>query len=180
MKVKPNSRKWMTLKSLVVIFQALEPLQPQWPEQSKEPQWPQWPQKPHFTKEITEFYVSTNHGTKMTYPGLSIWNGSSKTHYFTDFWHPFSWRLWRPAWVIFLKIGSINQNVHISDIQNYLGCGEGSQGKDSVRIMAPAIGGEQPRGRVYERWGAHGQTFRGERTGNPDWVAVAVLVARVF
>jgi hypothetical protein len=65
----------MTLECSVVIFQALEYL------------WPQLPQQPHFTKEITEFYVSINHSTKMSYPGLSMWNGSSKTHYFIDIWH---------------------------------------------------------------------------------------------
>ena len=32
-KIKLNSWTWMTLKSLVVTFQALEPLQPQWPQQ---------------------------------------------------------------------------------------------------------------------------------------------------
>jgi hypothetical protein len=42
------------------------------------------------SQKDTEFYVSINHGTKMTYPGPSMWNGSSKTHYFIDFWHPFS------------------------------------------------------------------------------------------
>ena len=31
--IKLNSRTWMSLKSSVVIFQALEPLQPQWPQQ---------------------------------------------------------------------------------------------------------------------------------------------------
>ena len=41
--------------------------------------------------------VSINHGTKMIYPGLSMWNGSSKTHYFIEFWNPFSWRLLRPS-----------------------------------------------------------------------------------
>ena len=75
----------MTLECSVVIFQALEYLWPQWPQQPQQPQWPQWPQQPHFTKQITEFYVSINHGTKKTYPGLSMWNGSSKTHYFIDF-----------------------------------------------------------------------------------------------
>jgi hypothetical protein len=48
-----------------------------------------WPQQPHFTKEVTEFYVSINHGTKMTYPGLSLWNGSSKTCCFYWFLAPF-------------------------------------------------------------------------------------------
>jgi hypothetical protein len=31
----------------------------------------------------------------MTYSGLFMWDGSSKIHYFIDFWHPSSWRLWR-------------------------------------------------------------------------------------
>ena len=84
-KVRLNLRTWMTLKSSVVIFQTLEPQRPQWPLQPQQPQWPQWLPQPHFTKEMTEFYVSINHGTKMTYPGLSMWNGSSKTHYFIDF-----------------------------------------------------------------------------------------------
>ena len=35
----------------------------------------------------------------MTYPGLSMWNESSKIHYFMDFWHFFCWRLWRP-WML--------------------------------------------------------------------------------
>ena len=49
-KVKPNSRTWMTLKSSVVIFQTLEPQRPQWPLQPQQAQWPQWPQHPHFIK----------------------------------------------------------------------------------------------------------------------------------
>jgi hypothetical protein len=77
-KIKLNLTTWMTLECSVVIFQALEYLWPQLPQQPEQPQWPQWPQQPHFTTEITEFYVSINHGTKMTYPSLSMWNGSSK------------------------------------------------------------------------------------------------------
>ena len=49
-KIKLNSRTWMTLKSSVVIFQTLEPLQPQWPLQPQQPPWPQWPLQPHFVK----------------------------------------------------------------------------------------------------------------------------------
>ena len=45
----------MTLKSSVVIFQALESLQPQWPLQPQQPQQPQWPQQPHFIKYFTHF-----------------------------------------------------------------------------------------------------------------------------
>ena len=38
-KIKLNSRIWMTLNSSVVVFQSLEPIQPQQP---------QWPRKHHF------------------------------------------------------------------------------------------------------------------------------------
>ena len=37
-----------------------------------------------------------------------------------QFLHLFCWRLLRPAYVTFLKIGSKDQNVHISGFQNYL------------------------------------------------------------
>ena len=73
-----------------------EPQQPQWPQQPQEPQWPQWPQQPLFIKKLWKLDDSINPSTKMTYPGLSMWNGSSKIHYFIDFWHCFCWRLWRP------------------------------------------------------------------------------------
>jgi hypothetical protein len=45
-KIKLNSRTWMTLESSVVIFQALESL------------YPQGPRQPHFTKKNTEFGLS--------------------------------------------------------------------------------------------------------------------------
>ena len=54
-----------------------------------QPQWLQWPQQPPFIKNLTELNVSINPGTKMTYPGLTMWVGSSKINYFSDFW-PFS------------------------------------------------------------------------------------------
>ena len=47
-KIKLKSRTWMTLKSSVVIFQALEPLQPQRPHWPLQPQWPRQPQKKKF------------------------------------------------------------------------------------------------------------------------------------
>ena len=37
-----------------------------------------------------------------------------------NFLHLFCWRLLRPGYIIFVKIGSNNQNVHISEFQNYL------------------------------------------------------------
>jgi hypothetical protein len=38
-----------------------------------------------FHQKITELDVSINPDTKMTYPGLLMWNGSSKIHCFIDF-----------------------------------------------------------------------------------------------
>ena len=49
-----NLRTWMTLKSSVMIFQALSPLQPQWPLWPQQSQWPQWPWQPHFIKKFTQ------------------------------------------------------------------------------------------------------------------------------
>jgi hypothetical protein len=42
-------------------------------------------------------------GTKMTNSGPFLWNGSSKTHFFTDFLNLFCQRLSRTADVTFLK-----------------------------------------------------------------------------
>ena len=83
-KIKLNSRTWMTLKSSVVIFQTLEPLQPQWPLQPQQPPWPQWPLQPHFIKNITDCDGWIIPGTKMTNTGPFLWNGSSKIQFFTD------------------------------------------------------------------------------------------------
>ena len=83
-KIKLNSRTWMTLKSSVVIFQTLEPLQPQWPLQPQQPPWPQWPLQPHFVKTITDYDGWIIPVTKMTNTGPFVWNGSSKIQFFTD------------------------------------------------------------------------------------------------
>ena len=121
--VKLNSKTWMTLKSSIVIFQALKPLQPQWPRQPQQPQWPQWPQQPqwpqwlwqpHFIKNLTGLDVSINPGTKITYPGSSMWDGSSKIYYFIDFWHPCSWRLWRACNIKKIKTDKLAINESIS------------------------------------------------------------------
>jgi hypothetical protein len=49
--IKLNLMTWITQKSAVVIFQALESLQPPWPQQPQQPQWHQWPRQPHFIKK---------------------------------------------------------------------------------------------------------------------------------
>ena len=114
--IKLSSRTWMSLKSSVVIFQALEPLQPQWPQQPQQPRWAQWPQQPHFTKELYEPDGWIIPGTKMTSTGPFSWDGSSKIQFFTGIWYLFCWRLLRPAYVTFLKTGCKYQNVMTSAI----------------------------------------------------------------
>ena len=118
-KIKLNSRTWMTLKSPVVIFQALEPLQPQWPQQPQQPQWPQWPRQPHFIKIFTDPDGWIIPGTKMTNTCPFLWNGSSKIQFFTNIWYLFCQRLLRPADVTFLTTKNRYQKFIISGFQNY-------------------------------------------------------------
>jgi hypothetical protein len=93
------------------------PQRPQWPQQPQQPQWPQWPLHPHFIKKLTELDVSISPDTKMTYPSLLMWDGSSKIHFFIDFWHPFSWRLWRTGMLLFTKLKVHRSNFHYSGPQ---------------------------------------------------------------
>ena len=103
-KIKLNSNAWMTLKSSVVILQALKPLQPQWPQQPQQPQWPHWPQQPHFIKKINGPDGSMIPGTKTTNTGPFLRNGSSKTQIFTDF-KTFSVRgCWGQPLLLFWKL----------------------------------------------------------------------------
>ena len=113
-KVKPNSRTWMTLKSSVVIFQTLEPQRPQWPLQPQQPQWPQWPQQPHFIKIFIQLDGWIIPSTQMTNTSPFFLNGSLKIQFFTDIWYSFCRRLLRPAYVIFLKTGWWNSNFQTS------------------------------------------------------------------
>ena len=75
-KIKPNSSTLMTLMSLLVISQALEPLQPQWPLQLQEPPWPQWPIQPHFIKKwlilMTESFLAPQWPILVPYCGMDI------------------------------------------------------------------------------------------------------------
>ena len=110
----------MTLKSSVVIFQALTPLQPQWPQWPQQPQWPQWPQQPHFIKKSTDPDGLIIPGSQMTNTSPFLWNGSSKIQFFTDIWYTFCPRLVRPACVTFLKTGWWNSNAQTSGTFRYL------------------------------------------------------------
>ena len=113
-KIKLNSNAWMTLKSSVLIFQALKPLQPQWPQWPQQPQWPQWPQQPHFIKKIIDPDDLIIPSTKMTNTSPFLWNGSSKIQFLTDIWYSFCWRLLRPVDVIFSNTACWNTNFQTS------------------------------------------------------------------
>ena len=91
-KMKLSSITWMTLKSSVVIFTALELLLSQWPQQ------------PHFNKGLPESDGWIIPGTKMTNTGPSLRNEESKFQFFTDIWYLFCWRLLRPTFIIFLYV----------------------------------------------------------------------------
>ena len=113
---KLNLLAWMTLKSSVVIFQALEALQPQWSQQPQQPRWPQWPWKPHFIKKITDPDGLIIPGTKMTNTCCFLKNGSSKIQFFTNIWQPFCLRLLR----LFLKLVHKTQMVKPPKPTNHL------------------------------------------------------------
>ena len=83
-RLQKSKQKLMTLKSSVVIFQALEPLQHQWTQQPQQPQWPQWPQQPHIIKIFIDSDCCIIPGTKMTNICPFLWNGLSKTQFFTS------------------------------------------------------------------------------------------------
>ena len=114
-KIKLNSNVWITLKSSVVIFQALKPLQSRWLQW---PQWPQWPRQPHFIKNFTDPDMDSDGliipSTQMTNTSPFLWNGSSKIQLFTDIWYSYCQRLLRPANVIFLKNSWRNTNFQTS------------------------------------------------------------------
>ena len=85
---------------------------------SRTSQQPQWPRQP-LIKFFLELDVFINPSTKMTYSGLSMWNGSSKIHYFMDFWPSFCWRLWRPWMLLSTKSKGHKSKFRISWMYKY-------------------------------------------------------------
>ena len=73
-----------------------------------------------FHQKNTELDVSINSGTKMTFSGLLMWVGLSKTHYFIDFWHHLFWRLWRTGMLLSTKSKGDKSNAPYSEFPNYL------------------------------------------------------------
>ena len=96
--------KLMTLKSSVLLFQALKSLQPQWPQWPQQPQWPQWPQQPHFIKKSTDPDGLIIPGTQMTNTSPFLWNGSSKFQFFTDIWYLSVGGCWGQQMLLFQKL----------------------------------------------------------------------------
>ena len=116
-----NSRTWMTLKTSLVLFPdlknlcslidlgslcSLNGLNSLY--------------SPISSKENTDPDSLIIYGTKMINNGHFLWNGSSTIQFFTNIWYPFWWRLLRPAYVTFSKIGWWNSNAQTSGIHRYL------------------------------------------------------------
>ena len=55
----------------------------------------------------------------MSYHGLSMWNGSSKIHYFIDIWNSFCWRPWRPWMLLSTKLKGHKSNFRISEMYRF-------------------------------------------------------------
>ena len=111
-KMKLNSRTWMTLKSSVVIFQASEPLQPL--DLISLCNWPLPPQKPYFIKKHPDCCIIPSN--KMTNTDPFLWNGSTKSN-FSLLSDTLSVGLLRPADVTFLKNCCGTQKFPISAFQ---------------------------------------------------------------
>ena len=56
------------------------------------------------------------HQNDLSY-SLLMWDGSSKIQFFIDFWHPFSWRLWRTGMLLLTKLKGHRWNFHYSGPQ---------------------------------------------------------------
>ena len=100
----------MTLKSLVVIFQTLEPMQSQWPLQPQQPRWPQCDLysliSTTTTKNYWSWWLDPPWCQNDQYWSLLI---ESKILFFTDI-STFSVRgCWRQAMLIFWKLGDETQ-----------------------------------------------------------------------
>ena len=105
LKIKLNSRTWMTLKSSAVLFQALK---------SPQPQQPPWHLQPNFTKKNYLSYKWLSHpwhrNDQITVPCVE-WIINPNLH-----WHlnPYRQLLSRPATITLLKTGWWNSNVQTS------------------------------------------------------------------
>ena len=114
-KIKLNSNAWMTLKSSVVIFQALKPLQPQWPQWPQQPQWPQWPRQPHFIKKSTDLDGLIIPGTQITSASPFLWHGLSKIQFFTQIGNISVGGWWGQSMLFFWKLVVMPKNIQCQD-----------------------------------------------------------------
>ena len=110
-KIKLNPNSWMTLKSSVVIFQALTPLQPQWPQWPQQPQWPQWPRQPHLIKNSTDPDDLIILGTQLTNTSSFLSNGSSKLQFFTKIGNISVGGWWGQSVLLFWKLVVMPKNI---------------------------------------------------------------------
>ena len=84
-----NSRTWKTLKSTVVIFQALETSAASLTSAASATLLASTASKAQFPQKLPDPYGLIITRTKITNTGNFLWNGSSKIQFFTNIWHPF-------------------------------------------------------------------------------------------
>ena len=112
-----NYRTWMTLKTSVVIFQALETSAASLTSAASATS---LASTASFPQKMSWSWWCDHHWHQNDQSGHFLWNGSSKTQYFTNIWYPFWQRLLRLAYVTFLKTGWWNSNAQASGIHRYL------------------------------------------------------------
>ena len=103
-----NLRTWMTLKTSVVILQALETSAASLTSVASATS---LASTALFPQKTSGYWWSDHHWHKMTNTGHFLWNGSSKTQFFTNIWYPFWKRLLRLVCFTFLKTGWWNSNA---------------------------------------------------------------------
>jgi hypothetical protein len=105
-----NSRIWKTLKSSVVIFQALENSSSNWPHRPLQPHRPQQPLNANFLENNSDLDGLIITSTKITNTDHFLWNGSPKIQFFSNIRHSF----WGGCWgqVRFKKVSNDESGIN--------------------------------------------------------------------
>ena len=109
-----NSRTWKTLKSSVVIFQALENSPASLTSAASATSLASTASKAQFPKKLLDPDGLIITGTKITNTGHFLWNWSPKIQFFTNIWQSFWRRLLRPIEVKKISNDGSGINFHYS------------------------------------------------------------------
>ena len=105
---------WKTLKSTVVIFQALKTSLASLTSAASATSLASTASKAQFPQKIPYPDGLIITGTIITNTGNFLWNRSSKIQFFTNIWHPFWWRPLRLCEVKKVSNSGSGINVHYS------------------------------------------------------------------